>query len=287
MTAWDESFALDIQRRIARGDVDPADADRFQSMVLTAIDEANGQRTPEPERHPWTDQQAHDVYVRINRDPGSVTAQEADAFAAWAAEQSQPTLARGEVPPVPGPDASIEERNAYLKACGHAGVEPDPATLAAFHEQVGQALKDHTAELESRFPAGFFDDGRPRPPENAEAMREELHALYARQQEDPASVTDADWARINGQLAAMVDQHNTDQRRRQLPWVLPADAASDPGVEPGAVEAMTAPAPWTPRPPTKTEHALEELSALDQQPVRLRLGPPRPTVILCHRLRRS
>lgn len=53
--AWDEAFALDMQRRIARGDVDPADADRFQAMVLAEIDAANRSRAPEPERHPWTD----------------------------------------------------------------------------------------------------------------------------------------------------------------------------------------------------------------------------------------
>jgi hypothetical protein len=61
--------------------------------------------------------------------------------------------------------------------------------VAAFHEQVNQALADHRTSVEARFPAGFFDDGRPRPPESEEAMRAELHGLYERQQADPDSVT--------------------------------------------------------------------------------------------------
>jgi hypothetical protein len=164
---------------------------------------------------------------------------------------------------VPGAEASIEERHAYLNAAHLNGQEPDLATVAAFNEQVGQALQDHTAALEARFLPGFFADGRPQAPESTEAMREELHALYTCQQQDPASVTEADWHATWKRLGAMVDQHNTDQRRRQLPWVL--DTPGDPGVEPGAVEAMTAPAPWTPRQPTETEQALAELDQLDEE----------------------
>ena len=57
-------------------------------------------------------------------------------------------------------------------------------------------------------------------------MREQLHDLYARQQQDPASVDAADWRRITGQLGAMVDEHNADQRRR-APLVF--DTLADPG----------------------------------------------------------
>jgi hypothetical protein len=78
-------------------------------------------------------------------------------------------------------------------------------------------------------------------------MREELHTLYTRQQAEPARVTAADWHAAMGRLGALTEQHAADQRRRRLPWILPADQAHDGrGVEPGAVQAMTAPAPWTP-----------------------------------------
>ena len=268
MTAWDETFALDMQRRISQHKpVSDEEAAQFHAMVTAAIDAANTERAGAGrDQHPWTDQQAHDVYARINQDPESVTAQDADDFAAWAAEQGQPTLARGEVPPVPGPQASIEDRNAYIKACGQAGVQADPAVVAAFHEQVSTALRDHTADLESRYPAGFFHDGRPQAPESTDAMREELHTLYARQQADPGSVTDADLHAALGRLDTLAGQHATEERRRQLPWVLPADQTHDGrGIEPGAIEAMTAPAPWTPRESTGTEQTLAELDQLDQE----------------------
>jgi hypothetical protein len=261
---WDDGFAASVKGRIDAGqEVSPEDLSRFVAMVDEAA--AGAQRpTPRAAGPDWTDAQAHDVYTRINRDPASVTDGESQQFAAWAAQRtSGPALERGQVPPVPGPDASIEERHAYINAAHRSNVEPDPATVAAFNEQVGQALKDHTAALEARFPPGFFDDGRPKPPSSEQAMREELHALYARQQQDPASVTAADWAAITGRLDAAVAEYAADYRQRKLPWVL--DTPGDPGVEPGAVEAMTAPAPWTPRQPTGTEQHLASLDQLEQE----------------------
>jgi hypothetical protein len=148
-------------------------------------------------------------------------------------------------------------------AGARADQEPDPATVAAFLGQVDEARAAAVADLESRFPPGFFHDGRPTPPESEQAMREELHSLYTRQQTDPGSVDPAEWHRINARVGLMVDQHTRDQRARQLPWVL--DTPRDPGVEPGGAEAMTAPAPWTPRQPTETEQTLAGLAALDQE----------------------
>jgi hypothetical protein len=68
-----------------------------------------------------------------------------------------------------------------------------------------------------------------------------------------------------GPLGLLVDQAATDERRRQLPWVLPADAGNDPGATPEAVEALTTTAPWTPREPTETEQTLVELAELNEQ----------------------
>jgi hypothetical protein len=103
---------------------------------------------------------------------------------------------------------------------------------------------------------------RPTAPDE-DTMRQQLWDLWKRQQEDPNSVTAADWGTVTNQLGAMVDEHVAAEHQRQLPWVL--DSPADPGVEPGAVEAMTAPAPWTPRQPTETEQALAELDQLQDE----------------------
>ena len=84
-----------MKARIDAGqEVDPADADRFEAMVTTAVNDLHRSRAPQPVAHPWSDAEAHDVYTRINRDPASVT----DQFAAWTAQRTRPTLEPGQVP---------------------------------------------------------------------------------------------------------------------------------------------------------------------------------------------
>jgi hypothetical protein len=259
--AWDQQFMEATKARIEAGqDLGEDDLARY----LEAIGEASAAASYDAEatsRHEWTDRQAHDVYTRLNRDPGSVTAAEADAFTRWAQEQGRLATVGG-VPPVPGPDASITERHAYIDATTRGGQTPDEATVTAYLAQVDQASADATAEMEARFPAGFFDDGRPKTPTEDE-LRGELHELYARQQRDPASVKPDEWANLQARLSLLVDQAATDARSRQLPWVLAAEAGNDPGAAPEAVQALTAPAPWTPREPTDTEQTLAELAALE------------------------
>jgi hypothetical protein len=257
--AWDQGFATDVQARIDAGQDVPADQlERFWQMVTEAATDAS--RTAEAiPRHEWTDRQAHDVYTRLNRDPASVTAEEADAFTRWAQEQGR-LATLGGVPAVPGPDASIEERHAYIDAATRAGQTPDEATVTAYLAQVNQASTDAAAELEARFPPGFFDDGRPKLPTEDE-LRGELHDLYRRQQTDPGSVKPDEWANAQARLSLLAGQAVAEERSRQLPWVL--DQPTDAGVDPDAGSAMTA--PWSPRPPTETEQTLAELSQLDEQ----------------------
>jgi hypothetical protein len=132
--------------------------------------------------------------------------------------------------------------------------------VAAFSEQVQQVTAEATRELQDRYPPGLFE----RPPEapDQDAMRQELWSLVERQQRDPDSVSSGDWQQAIGRLNLLAAQTSDQARRDQLPWVLPAD---NPGVELGAVEAMTAPPPWTPRQPTETEQTLADLSQLDEQ----------------------
>jgi hypothetical protein len=47
MTAWDDSFANTIKARIDAGqEVDPADAQRFEAMVTTAVNDLHRRRAP-------------------------------------------------------------------------------------------------------------------------------------------------------------------------------------------------------------------------------------------------
>jgi hypothetical protein len=228
--AWDQGFMEATKARIDAGQ-QPSEADL--ARYLEAIGEASAAASHHAEatsRHEWTDQQAHDVYTRLNRDPASVSDADADAFTRWAQEQGRlATLA--DVPPVPGPDASLEERHAYIDAATRAGQAPDEATVTAYLAQVDQATAEASAELERRYPPGFFDDGRPKLPTEDE-LRGELHDLYQRQQRDPASVGPDEWATLQARLGLLVDQAATDARGRELPWVLPAEAGSDPGAAP-------------------------------------------------------
>jgi hypothetical protein len=267
---WDQGFASDMQARIDAGqDVEHADLERFWQMVDEATTDAN--RTAEAaSRHEWTDRQAHEVYTRLNQDPASVSDADAEAFTRWAQEQGRLSTLEG-IPPVPGPTASMQERHAYIDAATRAGYTPDDATMAAYLAQVDQASAEASAELEARFPAGFFDDGRPKTPTEDE-LRGELHELYARQQRDPASVRPDEWAKVQARLGLLVDQATTDARSRELPWVLPAEAGNDPGVSREAVEALTTPAPWTPRAPSETEQTLAELGQLDEQAAAINQG---------------
>jgi hypothetical protein len=261
--AWDQGFMEATKARIEAGQ-DPGEDEL--ARYLAAIGEASAAASYDAEatsRHEWTDRQAHDVYTRLNRDPASVTAAETDAFARWATEQGRLATVGG-VPPVPGTDASITERHAYIDAATRAGQTPDETTVTAYMAQVDQASAEASAELETRYPPGFFDDGRPKTPTEDE-LRGELHELYARQQRDPASVKPDEWANLQARLSLLVDQAATDARSRQLPWALPAEAGNDPGATPEAVQALTTPAPWTPREPTDTEQALAELDQLDQE----------------------
>jgi hypothetical protein len=229
------------------------------------VDEAvQGQRPQPGPQHPWTDQQAHEVYSRIHRDPSSVSDEDAQGFYAWVEDQGRQLAAdRGQVSAVPGLDASIQERHAYLLACQRADQPSDPATVAAFSDQVQQVTAEATRELQDRYPPGLFE----RPPEapDQDAMRQELWSLVERQQRDPASVSSGDWQQAIGRLNLLAAQTSDQARRDQLPWVLPADNPGDPGVEPGAVEAMTALAPWTARQPTEIEQTLADLSQLEDQ----------------------
>jgi hypothetical protein len=261
--AWDDTFANRVRDQIERHqEVDGDDLTRFLAMVDEAV--TDQQRPRAEPSHPWSDQQAHDVYTRIHHSPDSVTAEEAQEFWSWAqTQQRQAAGERGHIPPVPAADASVQERHAYILACQRANQAPDPATVAAFAEQVNATLTDATRELESRYPPGLFE--RPPTAPDEDAMRQELWGLVEQQRQDPNSVSTADWHAAYGRLGALTDQHAADTRGRQLPWVLPADQARDPGVEPGAVEAMTAPAPWTPRQPTETEQTLAELGQLDHE----------------------
>jgi hypothetical protein len=254
---WDQQFMEATKARIDAGQ-DPGEDDL--ARYLEAIGEAAAAASYDAEaasRHEWTDRQAHDVYTRLNREPASVTDAEADAFTRWATEQGRLATVGG-VPPVPGPDASITERHAYIDAATRAGQTPDEATVTAYLAQVDQASAEASAELEARYPPGFFDDGRPKLP-----TEDELRELYARQQRDPASVQPDEWANLQARLSLLVDQAATDARSRELPWVLAAEAGNDPGATPEAVEALTTPAPWTPREPTDTEQTLAELAALE------------------------
>jgi hypothetical protein len=60
-------------------------------------------------------------------------------------------------------------------------------------------------------------------------MRQELWGLVERQQADPNSVSTADWQQAIGRLNLLTAEAGNEARRQQLPWVLPADAARDPG----------------------------------------------------------
>jgi hypothetical protein len=263
--AWDDSFASNVKARIDAGqEVDGDELSRFLGMVDDAV--MAQPRPPAPgTQHPWTDQQAHDVYSRIHRDPSSVTDDDADGFYQWVAAQGQQLHAqRGQVlPPVPAADASAEERHAYLIACQRADVPPDPEVAAAFAEQVQQITAEATRELQDRYPPGLFEPPPKAPSEDA--MRQELWQLVERQQQDPNSVDSGDWQQAIGRLNLLAAQTNKAARRDQLPWVLASDNPGDPGVEEGAVEAMTAPAPWIPRQPTETEQTLAELNQLENQ----------------------
>jgi hypothetical protein len=162
------------------------------------------------------------------------------------------------------PARSGTGRHAYIDAATRAGETPDEATVTAYLAQVAQANADASAELERRYPPGFFDDGRPKTPTEDE-LRGELHELYARQQRDPAIVRPDEWANVQARLSLLAGQVATEERSRQLSWVLPAEAGNDPGVAPEAVQALTTPPPWTPRQPTQTEQALAELDQLDHE----------------------
>ena len=140
---------------------------------------------------------------------------------------------------------------------------PDPEVAAAFAVQVQQITAEATKELQDRYPPRLFE--RPPTAPTEDDMRAELWQLVERQQRDPSSVDSADWQQAIGRLNLLAAQTSEEHRRDQLPWVLPADQPRDPGVEPGAVEAMTTPAPWTPRQPTETEQTLAELNQLEDQ----------------------
>jgi hypothetical protein len=195
---------------------------------------------------------------------------DADAFTRWAAEQGRLATLAG-VQPVPGPEASLEERRAYIDAATRAGQAPDEATVTAYLAQVDQANAEATAELERRYPPGFFDDGRPKTP-TEEELRGELHDPYQRQLQDPASVAPDEWATLQARLGLLVDQAATDARSREFPWGLPADAGNDPGASPEAVQALTTPGLWTPREPTETEHTPAELGQLEEQAAAINQG---------------
>jgi hypothetical protein len=147
-----------------------------------------------------------------------------------------------------------------LPTCRRA---PDPETAAAFAVQVQQITAEATREPQDRYPPGLFE--RPPTAPTEDEMRAELWQLVERQQRDPASVDSGEWQQAIGRLNLLAAQTSEQARRDQLPWVLPADHARDPGIEPGAVEAMTAPAPWTPRQPTETEQTLADLNQLENQ----------------------
>jgi hypothetical protein len=260
--AWDDSFANRVKTAIDAGQaVDAEELTRFLAMVDEAVE---GQRPQPGPQHPLSDQQAHDVYTRIHRDPTGVSDDDAQGFYAWVEDQGRQLAAsRGHVPAVPSPDASIQERHAYILACQWADQPPDPATVAALSEQVQQVTAEATRELQDRYPPGLFE--RPPTAPSEDDMRAELWDLVERQQQDLASVSSGEWQEAIGRFNLLAAQTSDQARRDQLPWVLPADNPGDPGVEPGAVEAMTAPAPWTPRQPTETEQTLADLSQLEDQ----------------------